>query len=97
MELSKLLRGDISVYLLTCLFGKLKKRLCFLSRKRKRKIRSQESSKINNDFTKDQKAVFNKFKDCIKKDPDNMKPIYRETSYIKAACCSVTHSSRTTS
>ena len=32
---------------------------------------------------RDQKAIFNKFKDCIKKDPDNMKPIYKEEAQVK--------------
>ena len=46
--------------------------------KRKRKIRNEEARKLNNQFGKEQKVIFDKFKDCIEDDGENMKPIFKE-------------------
>ena len=77
LDISKLC-GEISCYSLTCLLEKLKRRIKYLSRKRSRKLRSENARTLNEQFKKDQGKVFDKFRQVIDEDPDNMKPVYVE-------------------
>ena len=68
VELSKLC-GSLSIYSLTCLLEKLKQHLKYLARQRKRKKKSLDRRKVNDQFTNNQKDVYKKFKRCYKEGP----------------------------
>lgn len=82
-EIRKHCDGEISLYSLTCYICKLKSRLKYLSRKRKRKLKAASVSKLNNDFKNMQGKVFSKFSKFLENDPDNMRPVYMEHAEIK--------------
>ena len=69
--------GEISHYVLVCYMEKLKKRIKYLSKKRSRKLRNEKARLLNNEFQKNQKGVFDKFRNSINEDSD-LKPVYTE-------------------
>ena len=71
--------GSISNYTLICYMEKLKKRLKYLSKKRKRTMQKLVAKQLNEQFEKDQKSVFDKFKAFIEKDEENLTPVFVET------------------
>ena len=68
----------ISNYSLTCLIAQRKKRLTYLARRRKRKLKQEETKRINDEFNTSQSRVFKKFSETIENDPDNMEPVFRK-------------------
>ena len=70
--------GTISLYALTCLIEQRKKRLKYLSKKRKRKVKQRNSYLLNKEFNENQSRIFNKFKEAIDDDKENLQPVYVE-------------------
>ena len=68
----------ISIYALTCLIAQRKKRLKYLGKRRKQKIKQYNTYSINKLFNENQSRVFNKFKEQIDEDKDNLQPEYDE-------------------
>ena len=71
---------NISVYSLTCIIAHRKKRLIYLARKRKRKLKQEETRHLNKQFSVNQSMVFSKFQNAIDADPENLEPKFRTGS-----------------
>ena len=54
----------------------MKKKVTYLSKQRKLKLKSFKIRQLNKEFDKDKSKVFRK---CIDKDPDNMTPVFEES------------------
>ena len=70
--------GVLTHHSLVCYIQKLKNQLSYFAKKRKRKLRNEKSRKLNAEFQKDQKTIFDKFRSCIEDDPEKLMPIYEE-------------------